>query len=85
MSGKPKVCPLLMLAATGSDLKITHIKGKGRACLEKRPSICTKERCAWWNDDFGMCAIAALALASSRPVVVQELGGDLIKGVNDDV
>ncbi len=39
-----------------------------------RPEMqpCLGARCAWWNADFGACALAALAQAHTRPIVLAE-------------
>lgn len=34
--------------------------------------MCKREHCAWWNDDFGACAVGALARVFTRPVVLAE-------------
>ena len=33
---------------------------------------CFENKCAWWNEDFGMCAIAAIAQMFTRPIVKEE-------------
>jgi len=33
---------------------------------------CITDNCAWWNEDFGQCALTALSITFTRPVVLQE-------------
>jgi len=35
--------------------------------------IFCSDKCAWWNIDFGMCSISAVALSLTRPIVREEL------------
>jgi len=70
-----KICPLRMLAQEGvspeqmRDVGMSHRISQAIGCLG--------ENCAWWNDDFGECAILALANVATRPVVMkEELGHD---------
>ena len=76
----PKICPLRMLAEESNTETRTTCGTVSRA-LEEGYSLetvnCLEENCAWWNDDFGECAIMALATRATRPVVLKErLGHD---------
>jgi len=37
--------------------------------------ICCEDDCAWWNNDFGQCAIAAMARTMTIPVMLKETFG----------
>jgi hypothetical protein len=70
----PKICPLRM-AAQESDWET--IQNCGVSYEFSSETACLEESCAWWNDDFGECAIAALATVVTRPVAIKEqLGHD---------
>ena len=65
----PKICPVLVF----NGQRLT--KDGETETFDVRIK-CLKEKCAWWNDDFGGCAIEALATVATRPVVLKERLGD---------
>jgi len=72
----PKICPLRIQA--WERLRNCEVTGK---IIEELGYLndfaCLQENCAWWNDDFGECAILALATVATRPAVIKEqLGHD---------
>ena len=76
----PKICPLRMLAEE-SNTETRAKCGTVSRALEEGYALetveCLQKNCAWWNDDFGGCAITVLAAVVTRPVVIKEqLGHD---------
>jgi len=70
----PKICPLRMMARE-SDWDVIDNCG----WLEDgwQPNIgCLGNDCAWWNEDFGECAIAAMASVQTHSIVVEEMRQD---------
>jgi len=60
-----------LLIKRDMDNKICPLK-----MLNTCGAACIRECCAWWNDDFGECAILALATTQTRPVVIREMRAD---------
>ena len=55
-----RLCPLRVVMHVGND----DDDGVDVYCCERQ--------CAWWSDDFGECAIAALASVATQPIVARE-------------
>ena len=51
MSGK--ACPVLLAGLMG--------KGMTQSDMDKEAQ-CIRERCAWWNDKYGMCYVEMIML-----------------------
>jgi hypothetical protein len=71
----PKICPLRMLAQE-SDWDTINNCGTDCNYSFSSETACLEEACAWWNYDFGECAIMALATVVTRPVVLKERLGN---------
>ena len=56
-----------------SNIKICPIRMMGVPQYTIAATVrCVREKCAWWNDGFGQCAVAAMALTMTRPIVREE-------------
>ena len=69
-----------MSVATTDDQDDVRVSNKKICPLLTTSSsfaFCEDEHCAWWNIDFGMCALAAVALSLTRPIVREELHRDM--------
>ncbi|RLG43673.1 MAG: hypothetical protein DRN81_06075 [Thermoproteota archaeon] len=68
MSSQIKICPLRMLISESQ----ANIQENGFHSNGPSNAVCIAGRCAWWNADFGQCALTALSVVATRPVVEKE-------------
>ena len=61
------ICPFRM---TKSPPTVTAVLEGLRGDLDK--IRCLEYHCAWWNDDFGACAVQALSITATQPTVMAE-------------
>jgi len=67
---KEKVCPLRLAGLTPLASALSQQSGKD-------DYVCLEADCAWWNEEFGMCCLAALTRTFTHPVVAREMRDSL--------
>lgn len=76
---QPKICPLRMLAHESDSDNVANCGIADHFIKENNHNHaelgCIGDNCAWWNIDFGQCALTALSIALTRPVVHEEMRG----------